>query len=108
MDGLRDLTRDEIKGLLRSCMIEAEIWIAQAERRLSQLYPHGAKVEVQLRNGQHNWTPAVVVSSGINAYGASTYASVRVEIPYRTPGGKRQRFRTVNLDCIRPLTQENS
>lgn len=108
MGDLWELTHEEKAGLLRACMSEAESWIAQAERHLSRMYPRGSHVEVLLSSKQRNWTPAFVVSSGVNAYGASAYPSVRVEIPYRMPGGKKQRFRTVNLDCIRPLNTGKS
>jgi len=85
-------------------MAEIESWVAQAERHLARMYPNASHVEVQLRSGQHNWTPAFVVSRSVNAYGASAYASVRVQIPGRGPRlTNKPRYCTVNLDCIRPL-----
>ncbi len=106
MDGYRNLSRYEIRGLFQSCLNEVETWVAQAERRLSQLYPHGAQVEVRLRRGQHRWTPAKVFSSGVNAYGANTFASVTVELPTHR-GARKYRFRTVDLDSIRLINPEN-
>lgn len=94
--------RAELTRSLIGCADEAAAWIAQGEAILRKLYPTDARVEVRLRYGQHNWSPAVVFSVRMDSRGANVYPYVRV----RLEGAKersRRKYRDVSIDDIRLL-----
>lgn len=77
----------------------AEAWEKQARGYLISLFPEGALVEVQLRQGQKTWTPATVMRVGWRA----GYMNVRLVKPprYRESGMVKH----IHYERIRPRGQ---
>lgn len=78
---------------------------------LGKTYRNGDEVEVLLKSGQKNWTPAVVRSVGVNLHtfgqesGVSAHPTVGVELVNARPSS-RLRFRRISLKNIRPAGGE--
>ena len=96
------MDRAELKESLAHHLQMANDCIELAAARLKYLYPSGMRVEVRFDRRQHNWTPASVISSGIQTHGAAIRPYVMVGI------GRKKHSRLVWFENIRPLAQENS